>query len=161
MPLLIRLKFYNRPLSPAKGKFFTLLQQRIIVRNMSVILEDLMDEKHDLQLNNWNWQPIVELIKHSPACIDKERLEMLEAKMVVEVSQQEARIIASYLETFVGTLKKEEIVKQDLSIQPKTPGPRPLDNITPEQWDNLYETNAEVLQNLITFCKTCSGFRTF
>lgn len=128
---------------------------------MSVILVDNKNEQHELQLSNWSWQPIVELLKASGSIIDKERLDMMKAKLTVEISQAEAQGIADCLEQVVNKLESEQVIKQDGSVTGAHNAITSLKDLSAKEWDDLYTVGPGTLQSLLEFCRSCNGFKNF
>lgn len=118
---------------------------------MSFIIEDLApDNKHDLQINGWNWRPTVELIR-SFGIIASERAELIEIQgLGAAVTEAEAHAIGQKLRTMLVTLNDEQRVRRDLSI-------------TSEPWnpENPYEASVLWLRKFSDFCVKCKGFKIY
>lgn len=128
---------------------------------MSVILVDQADEKHDIQINHFNWRPALELIKDSGAGIDKQRLEVMSTNLGAEVSEEEARAIAMYLaESVLKTLQPGEKIHLD-----KFTSTQELLQTSKDKSSNdsqkEYGVTYEVLQKLVEFLNTCGGFKVY
>src|SRR5690348_4835143 len=89
---------------------------------MTVILINLADENHDLQVNWWTWRPTLALIQ-TFQIIDDERIEMMGCNGTgVQISESEACAIGDAIQSqVIAKLQPEERVLLDLSTttQPK------------------------------------------
>lgn len=128
----------------------------VMVTVMSFILFDNEDEKNDLQINDWSWHAIVEIIR---------RLDLLDEGTVDGLHQQwgengltheEARLVASAIEDRVlPTLDDAEQILLDGQIT-KVP-----DNSVfhPVNTEKNYSTTYSAIRMFVDYCKSCSGFK--
>jgi hypothetical protein len=124
---------------------------------MAVILADLKREDREEYCNWWNWRPTIELLRQSEL-FDAERLEMMGCNGCAEVSEDEARSIAKFLdEKILPSLLPEERVMLDGGVT-HVPDDGTFYRESAEHFKN-YGASEDWLRRFAAFCRECSGFR--
>jgi len=126
---------------------------------MSVILVDLGCDDHDCQINGWDWRPILQIIR---------LLQIFDADRLVrmgfngggaEVTEDEARLIAEFLEGEVlPLLSDQDRVRLDLAVSNEGRWEGPIESAPQER---LYGASKECLVGFASFCRSCRGFRVY
>jgi hypothetical protein len=123
---------------------------------MSVILVDLANDKNDLQINQWNWRPTIELIRRGKILADEQLEPMGRNGGGAQVSTADARSIALFIEQWIlPGLKDDEMMHMDGAISKCPLKPRPIPGTDPYQ---LYAARKTWLVMFVDFCKSCGGF---
>ena len=130
---------------------------------MSFILVDSANDKHDIQINGWNWRPTMALLVRAGIIPSGERYDdCLCQGCGGFFTKGEATQAADFIEGLVTRLKPEERVMSDGSITDK---PKNYDlPITEwdeqEVWDH-YSAGYEWLRMFIDFCRQSQGFKVY
>ncbi|QDG50494.1 hypothetical protein FIV42_07040 [Persicimonas caeni] len=124
---------------------------------MGVILEDLENEDHDLSCNWWNWRPTLRLID-AIIELDDEMLERLSAnacggKLTAAQAEEVGRRIREELLPHIP--KGGRILYDGTITNEPDDGTLYQDN---ETWKN-YSVHRAWLEDFVTFCVACEGFR--
>lgn len=128
---------------------------------MSVILVDLahpdsQDPAHSLQLNWWNWRPIVEILR-SLGLFEEEMLERMGTNAAGgEATEEQARAIARHLRTKVlPPMPTDARVQLDLKT---TTEPDDFKMHYGKDVEKNYGATVQALERFAAFCETCAGF---
>jgi hypothetical protein len=124
---------------------------------MGVSLDDLGHARHSLDCNGWNWRPTIEILR-STGLFDQDRLDHMGYNAGAEVSQEEARAIADFLDRNVlPSLSEGERILLDGSVT-GAPDDGTFYRDPAEAFKN-YAVEAEWLRKFSAFCRECFGFR--
>jgi len=123
---------------------------------MTVILVDRGDDQHDLQINWWNWRPILALLRQANL-IDDEQFERMGANGCGgELSAEEALDAAIFLKSqILPLLQDNEQVHVDGNVSLSPTEWQPISS-TPDY--ELYATRKSCLEDFIAFCESSRGF---
>ena len=126
---------------------------------MTVILVDQANEKHDLQINWWNWRPILALLRQANL-IDDEQFERMGANGCGGgLSAQEAMDAALFLKSqILSHLQDDEQVHVDGKVSVFPTKPRPI--ALTESYE-LYAVRKACLEDFVVFCESCKGFEVY
>lgn len=120
---------------------------------MGVILEPNAGEP--ISCNWWNWRPTLELIRRADL-LDDETIERAGCNAAgAEVTAEQARSIAAYIDSFIDELDAGSRVLLDGSVTDK---PDDFKMHYDEQIKN-YSATRPWLESFRAFCRTCGGFR--
>ena len=122
---------------------------------MTVIL--IPREGDDLQINWWNWRPTLELLR-AHAILDDVKIEMMGWHgSGVQVSEDEALRIASFLDSYLKQLGPDDRVRLDLSITDEA-YPTEIVPDDPNFWKH-YGAKTSLLEQLHQFCPRVAGLQ--
>ena len=111
----------------------------------------------DIQINWWNWRPTLELLRAN-GILDDVKIEMMGANGTgVQVSEDEALRIASFLESYLKQLGPNDRVRLDLSIT-DVEYPTEIVASDPTFWMH-YGASTRLLEQLHQFCRASRGFK--
>jgi hypothetical protein len=124
---------------------------------MSVILVDLVDRGHDLQINSWNWRPMLALLR-ARGLIGEEQFERMGAsgcggRLTAEESKRAALF---FREEIIPRLKDGEQMHADGSVSTTPSKPRLISSTSTR---DLHVVRKACLQSFIVFCDTGQGFK--
>jgi len=121
---------------------------------MAFILTDISNKEHELQINSWNWRPTLNLIGAADL-VGEEKLELMGENIGIEVTQEEAQRIGTFLqEKIVPGMQPNERIQYDLTLtaEPDT-GELYRDDLTKN-----YSVSYDWLKEFAAFCLSCKGF---
>jgi hypothetical protein len=124
---------------------------------MGFILTDLTDDAHCLNINAWNWRPIIGLIQSS-GILTEETLEWMGYNAGAQITAEEAGKIAAYLrENHLPFLKMGDRIKLDGTV---TDSPDTYEFYR-EKLEKNYSVTFDSLTGFVNFCASCKGFSVY
>lgn len=123
---------------------------------MSFILVDLADEQHDLQINGWNWRPVLAFLRNANL-IDDEQFERMGANGCGgRLTAQQAHKAAEFLRwDILPQLKDDERMHVDGQVSAMPDKPQPIHSTSAYE---LYAARKSCIEAFVSFCKTSKGF---
>jgi hypothetical protein len=123
---------------------------------MSVILVDLGDDKHDLQINWWNWRPILTFLREG-GLIDGEQFERMGANASGgELSAEQAGKVAAFVRSAIlPRLANDQRIHLNGEVSDVPQQPRPIQSSSTHE---LYAACKPCLEVFAAFCESSKGF---
>jgi hypothetical protein len=123
---------------------------------VSVILIDLGDEKHDLQLNWWNWRPILAFL-HTAGLINDEQADRMGANGCGgQLNAAEAAQVAVFLRRdIIPRINDGRRMHADGQVSAIPETPRPILSLSQHE---LYAAHKSCIESFASFCESCKGF---
>src|SRR6266508_1982338 len=116
----------------------------------------------DVQVNGWNWRPILELLR-TESLITEENYERMGAQGCGgQVNDEVARRIADVIERTLIAMKPGERMLADLTV---TTSPKPAYAFSPTtklediDGNDIYSASYEWLVRFKDFCRSSGGFK--
>lgn len=126
---------------------------------MSVILVDLADDKHDLQINWWNWRPILAFLRGAEL-IDDEQFERMGANGCAgHLSRVEAMEAAAFLRReILPRMNHDERMHANGEVSAVPDQPRPISELSSHE---LYAATRLCIERFAVFCEASQGFTVY
>ena len=123
---------------------------------VSVILVDLADDKHDLQINWWNWRPILAFLREANL-IENEQFERMGANGCGgQLTAEEALKAAAFLKReIIPWMKDDERMHADGQVSTAPRALRPISSLTSHE---LYAARKSCVESFVSFCEASKGF---
>jgi hypothetical protein len=123
---------------------------------MSVILVDLADDKHELQINWWNWRPILAFLGQANV-INGDQFERMGANGCGgRLTEDEALQAAAFLaERILPRMKEGERMHVDGQVSSNPAESRPISSLSSHE---LYAAQKSSIESFVAFCQRCNGF---
>jgi hypothetical protein len=123
---------------------------------MSVILVDLADDKHDVQINWWNWRPILALLREAEL-INNEQFERMGANGCGgQLTRAEAMEAAGFLRrAIMPRMHDEERVHANGEVSTVPKESRPVSGLSSHE---LYAATKSSIERFASFCESSQGF---
>jgi hypothetical protein len=123
---------------------------------MTVILVDLADDRHDWQINGWNWRPILALLREAELISDEQLERMGSAGCGGQLGASEALKAAAYMRReILPRMKDGERIHANGQISTIPPQPRLISTLSSHEH---YAARKSSVEAFVTFCETCAGF---
>ncbi len=124
---------------------------------MSVILVDLVDEKHNLQINWWNWRPILAFLLEAEL-IDEDQFKRMGANCCGgQLTSSQAKKAAAFLEQeVILRLSDGEQIHTNGKVSIAPVESRPVSSLSSHE---LYATHKSCLESFVAFCNASNGFK--
>jgi hypothetical protein len=126
---------------------------------MSVILVDLANEKHDLQINWWNWRPILAFMRGA-RLINDEQFERMGANGCGgQMARDDAIKAAAFLRReIMPRMNDDERMHADGEVSPVPKESRLISELSSHE---LYATSKSCVERFTIFCEASQGFKVY
>ena len=123
---------------------------------MSVILIDLADSRHDVQINWWNWRPILKFLRDAKL-INKEQFERMGANGCGgQICAIEAKKVADFLrQEIIPRMRDGERIHADGRVSTAPLEPPPISSL--DAYEH-YAARKSCVEMFASFCEKCQGF---
>jgi hypothetical protein len=124
---------------------------------MSVILVDLADDKHDLQINGWNWRPILVFLHKASLIGDEQYQRMGSNGCGGRLTAETARKVAGFLRReIIPQLRDCERMHADGQVSAVSGESRPIASLSSHE---LYAAQKSCVEAFVAFCEASEGFQ--
>ena len=123
---------------------------------MGVILVDLANDRHELPINWWNWRPMLIFLRRGDV-INDEQLEELGSGCGGRLTAPEALKAATFLrEGIIPMMRVGERMHMNGRVSAVTQEEKYISSMSD---DELYAAARSCIEEFVSFCETCAGFK--
>jgi hypothetical protein len=126
---------------------------------MGVILVDLADDKHDLQINWWNWRSILALLREAKLINDEQFERMGANGCGGQLTAVQAMGAGRFLRReIMPRMNDGQRIHANGEVSTVSKELRPISELSSHE---LYAATKLCIERFASFCESCQGFHVY